>query len=138
MADVAGFFYPRTATGRASLLPAPPWYYSGDMLTVEYRTDPARVAELLPHPLAPAPDDPGAVALIGLAFFVIWELTEDKPIVDLRLFAGRNFLGGTVAISVAYAIFFANLVILPQWIQEFLWTILGPPMQGLCYFPSSS
>jgi len=34
------------------------------MLTVEYRTDPARVAELLPHPLAPAPDDPGAVALI--------------------------------------------------------------------------
>ena len=64
MADVAGFFYPRTATGRASLLPAPPWYYSGDMLTVEYRTDPARVAELLPHPLAPAPDDPGAVALI--------------------------------------------------------------------------
>ena len=42
MADMAGFFYPRTATGRASLLPAPPWYYSGDMLTVEYRTDPAQ------------------------------------------------------------------------------------------------
>jgi acetoacetate decarboxylase len=62
--EVTGFFYPRTATGRASLLPAPPWYYSGDMLTVEYRTDPARVAELLPHPLAPAPEDPGAVALI--------------------------------------------------------------------------
>ena len=51
MSDVAGFFYPRTATGRASLLPEPPWYYSGDLLTVEYRTDPARVAELLPAPL---------------------------------------------------------------------------------------
>ena len=62
----------------------------------------------------------GITALIAFAFFVIWELTEDKPIVDLRLFAGRNFLGGTIAISVAYAIFFANLVILPQWIQEFL------------------
>lgn len=62
----------------------------------------------------------GVVALIGLAFFVIWELTEDKPIIDLRLFASRNFLGGTVAISVAYAIFFANLVILPQWIQVYL------------------
>jgi DHA2 family multidrug resistance protein len=62
----------------------------------------------------------GVVALIGFAFFVIWELTEEKPIVDLRLFAKRNFLGGTVAISVAYAIFFANLVILPQWIQEYL------------------
>jgi acetoacetate decarboxylase len=64
MSDVTGFFYPRTATGRSSLLPQPPWHYSGDLLTVEYRTDPARVAELLPAPLEPAPDDPGAVALI--------------------------------------------------------------------------
>ena len=43
------------------------------------------------------------VALIAFLFFVIWELTEAKPIVDLRLFKGRNFLGGTVAISIAYA-----------------------------------
>ena len=48
MTDVKGFFYPRTASGRSSLIPSPPWYYSGDLLTVEYRTDPARVAELLP------------------------------------------------------------------------------------------
>jgi acetoacetate decarboxylase len=59
-----GFFYPRTATGRSSLIPAPPWYYSGDLVTVEYRTDPARVAELLPEPLELAAQDPGAVALI--------------------------------------------------------------------------
>ena len=59
-----GFFGPRSARGSAALLPEPPWYYSGDLLTVEYRTDPARVAELLPAPLEPAPDDPGAVALI--------------------------------------------------------------------------
>ena len=45
-------------------MPAPPWHYSGDLLTVEYRTDPARVAELLPAPLELAADDPGAVALI--------------------------------------------------------------------------
>jgi acetoacetate decarboxylase len=60
----SGFFYPRTATGRASLLPPPPWYYSGDLLTVEYRTDPDKVAALLPEPLEPAAEDPGAVALI--------------------------------------------------------------------------
>jgi DHA2 family multidrug resistance protein len=60
------------------------------------------------------------VALISFLFFLIWEFTEERPIVDLRLFARRNFLGGTIAISVAYAIFFANLVILPQWIQGFL------------------
>jgi acetoacetate decarboxylase len=64
MADVRGFFYPRTASGRSSLIPAPPWFYSGDLLTVEYRTDPARVADLLPAPLELAPEDPGAVALI--------------------------------------------------------------------------
>ena len=64
MTDVQGFLYPRTATGKSSLIPAPPWFYSGDLLTVEYRTDPARVAELLPAPLSPAGEDPGAVALI--------------------------------------------------------------------------
>ena len=60
------------------------------------------------------------VALLGFLFFVIWELTEANPIVDLRLFKGRNFLAGTIAISVAYAVFFANLVVLPQWMQQYL------------------
>ena len=64
MAALQGFFHPQTASGQASLLPAPPWFYSGDLLTIEYRTDPARVAELLPAPLEPAPEDPGAVAFI--------------------------------------------------------------------------
>ncbi|MEV4312626.1 acetoacetate decarboxylase family protein [Actinocrispum sp. NPDC049592] len=59
-----GFSYPKSATGRSALVPEPPWFYSGDLLTVEYRTDPARVAELLPPPLDLAEDDPGAVALI--------------------------------------------------------------------------
>jgi acetoacetate decarboxylase len=59
-----GFLYPRTETGRSSLIPTPPWQYSGDLLTVEYRTDPAKVRALLPDPLELAPEDPGAVALI--------------------------------------------------------------------------
>lgn len=62
--EMQGFFFPRTATGQSSLIPSPPWSYSGDLLTVEYRTDPARVAELLPAPLTLADEDPGAVALI--------------------------------------------------------------------------
>lgn len=64
MPQVQGFFAPRTATGKASLLPAPPWLYSGDLLTIEYRVDPSRVAELLPGPLELAAEDPGAVAFI--------------------------------------------------------------------------
>ena len=59
-------------------------------------------------------------ALLSFIFFVIWELTEPNPMIDLRLFKGRNFLGGTVAISIAYGVFFANLVLLPQWMQQYL------------------
>jgi acetoacetate decarboxylase len=62
--ELRGFFAPRTATGKAALLPPPPWLYSGDLLTIEYRVDPARVAELLPEPLRLADEDPGAVAFI--------------------------------------------------------------------------
>lgn len=60
------------------------------------------------------------VALVGFVFFLIWELTEAHPIIDVRLFAGRNFRGGTIAISIAYAVFFSNLVLLPQWMQQYL------------------
>ncbi|MBP0590602.1 DHA2 family efflux MFS transporter permease subunit [Paraburkholderia sp. LEh10] len=62
----------------------------------------------------------GVVAAVSFLFFLIWEFTEKNPIVDIRLFAVRNFRGGTIAISVAYAVFFSNLVILPQWIQGYL------------------
>ena len=43
MTEVKGFLYPRTAWALPALIPAPPWFYSGDLLTVEYRTDPAKV-----------------------------------------------------------------------------------------------
>ncbi len=70
----AGFMFPRSATGRASLVPPPPWHYSGQMLTIEYRTDPRAVAELLPAPLEPAADDPGAVAVI----WADWQSCSDS------------------------------------------------------------
>jgi acetoacetate decarboxylase len=70
-----GFFHPHTATGRASLLPSPPWFYSGDLLTIEYRVNPDRISELLPEPLELAPEDPGAVAFI----WADWQsCAEDK------------------------------------------------------------
>jgi len=56
-------------------------------------------------------------ALIGFAFFVVWELTADHPVVDLSLFKKRNFTGGTVALSVGYGLYFGNLVLLPLWLQ---------------------
>ena len=57
------------------------------------------------------------VAGVGFVFFLIWELNEEHPVVDLRLFAGRNFAMGTLCLGMAYGVFFANVVILPLWLQ---------------------
>ncbi|MEI6733594.1 MAG: DHA2 family efflux MFS transporter permease subunit [Comamonadaceae bacterium] len=62
----------------------------------------------------------GLVALVGFAFFLAWELTEEHPVVDLRLFRQRNFWSGTVAISMGYGLFFGNVVLLPLWLQQFM------------------
>ncbi len=61
-----GLPFPRTGSGQASLLPPTPWHYSGDLLIVEYRTDPGAIAALLPDDvtLVEEDDDPGAVAFI--------------------------------------------------------------------------
>jgi acetoacetate decarboxylase len=70
-----GLSFPRTTTGRASILPPLPWHYSGDLLTVEYRTDPAAIRGLLPDDLALPHDDedPGAVAFI----WADWQACSD-------------------------------------------------------------
>ncbi|MBN3857458.1 DHA2 family efflux MFS transporter permease subunit [Paraburkholderia sp. Ac-20340] len=62
----------------------------------------------------------GLIALVGFAFFIVWELTAESPVVDIRLFTQRNFAGGTISISVAYGMFFGTLVLLPQWMQGYL------------------
>lgn len=74
MAELKGLTYPRTPTGAGTILPSPPWHYSGEMLTVEFRTDPKNVAELLPDGLELAPDDPGAVAII----WADWQSCSDS------------------------------------------------------------
>lgn len=58
------------------------------------------------------------VAVIALAVFFIWELTDSDPIVDLRLFRHRNFAAGTIALVLAYAAFFAVALVVPLWLQR--------------------
>jgi len=60
------------------------------------------------------------LALIsGISFivFIIWELTDKHPVVDLTLFKKRNFRLGTIAFCLGYAVFFGNLVLYPLWLQ---------------------
>jgi DHA2 family multidrug resistance protein len=60
------------------------------------------------------------ISVIALTSFVIWELTEKNPIVNLYLFKDRNYAFGTIALVVSYSAFFAINVILPQWLQIYM------------------
>jgi MFS transporter, DHA2 family, multidrug resistance protein len=58
------------------------------------------------------------VTVVGFIVWLIWELTESSPIVDLSLFKSRSFAIGTLALCLGYAIFFGNVVLMPLWLQE--------------------
>ena len=58
------------------------------------------------------------VSAISIAVFLIWELTDKEPIVDLKLLRHRNFRYGTISLVLAYGAFFAIGLLLPQWLQR--------------------
>ena len=57
------------------------------------------------------------LAIVGFAAWLIWELTDKHPAIDLSLFRSKNFALGTLSFSLGYAMFFGNLVLLPLWLQ---------------------
>ena len=60
------------------------------------------------------------LTVVSFAVFLIWELTEEHPIVDLTLFRRRNFWVSTVALLSAYGLYFGNVVLLPLWLQQYM------------------
>ncbi|WP_281421573.1 DHA2 family efflux MFS transporter permease subunit [Comamonas fluminis] len=60
------------------------------------------------------------IAVVAFAVFVVWELTDAHPVVDLRLFKRRNFAAGSISLSIAYGLFFGNVVLLPLWLQQWM------------------
>jgi acetoacetate decarboxylase len=63
-----GYTTPRTPSGRAGLVPPPPWHYVADFLVVDFWADPEAAISLLPEGLEPHPD-PGRCA----AVFADWQ-----------------------------------------------------------------
>ena len=57
------------------------------------------------------------LAGVGFAAWLIWELTDAHPIVDLSLTKNRNFLLGTIGLCLGFGIYFGNIVLLPLWLQ---------------------
>ena len=57
------------------------------------------------------------VAVVMFVAFLIWELTERHPIVDLSVFRHRGFTVAVVTQSTTYASFFAMVVLVPLFLQ---------------------
>lgn len=57
------------------------------------------------------------IAAIGFAAFLIWELTDDTPIVDLRIFRHRGFAGAVITIGITFGTFFSTILLGPLWLQ---------------------
>jgi acetoacetate decarboxylase len=66
-----GFSVPLTPEGRSALASLPPWHYSSDCIAIEYWTDPAAVASLLPPGLT-ADETSGGRAFF---WFLDWQFT---------------------------------------------------------------
>ena len=74
-----------------------------------------------------------ALAVIGLVLFVIYELTTDKPIVNLRLLRNRNFGFGTLLMGGVGALLYGMTTIIPIFLE----TLLGYPafQSGVAMIP---
>jgi DHA2 family multidrug resistance protein len=80
-----------------------------------------------------------AIAAVALSIWVVWELTDESPLVDLRLFRHRNFAAGTLALTLGFAAFFSIPLLLPQWLQsvlgyDALWSGLAAAPVGIIPF----
>ncbi|HEX4634962.1 MAG TPA: DHA2 family efflux MFS transporter permease subunit [Rhizomicrobium sp.] len=58
-----------------------------------------------------------AISVVGFAIFIVWELTDDHPVVDLRVFRHRGFAVSAAAMTFTFGAFFASIVLLPLWLQ---------------------
>jgi DHA2 family multidrug resistance protein len=79
------------------------------------------------------------IAIVGITFFIAWELTERNPVVDLRLFGKRNFTIGVTAMSFGMLGFFGINVVYPLWLQTVLdytasWAGLATAPVGILAF----
>jgi DHA2 family multidrug resistance protein len=57
-------------------------------------------------------------ALLGFICFMIWELTDSAPVVDLSVFRHRGYSACVFTLSVAFGAFFGANVLTPLWLQQ--------------------
>src|SRR5690606_26227222 len=59
----------------------------------------------------------GGLALVG---FVVWELRDPHPLLDLRVFRNRMLTSGSVSLTITFGIMMALFLVLVQFLQAVL------------------
>ncbi len=73
------------------------------------------------------------IAAAGFVFLIAWELTEDDPVVDIRLLCGRQFGMSFIVMMAVGGILFGSTQIMPQLLQtDFPYTA---ELSGLAIMP---
>jgi len=73
------------------------------------------------------------VSAAALVAFVAWELNQEHPIVDIRLFRIRSFAASSVMMLVLGMALFGSTVLLPQYMQ--LWMGYSAQQAGMALSP---
>ena len=60
------------------------------------------------------------IAFIALVSLVIWELTDEEPVLDLSVFRSRNWVVSTVSLGLMFGLFFGNIMLTPLWLQQMM------------------
>lgn len=76
------------------------------------------------------------VAVIGFVTFIIWELGEEQPIVNIRVFRHKGFTISVITLSLTFGAYFGSVVLTPLWLQSYMgytatWSGLTVGMVGV-------
>ncbi len=120
VAIVCGFFALRTLTGHDTPTQKKPVDLVGLGLLITFvgamqiMLDKGRELDWFGSPIIVAL---ALIAVVGFIAFLIWELTDANPIVNLRIFRHRGFVSAVITLSVTFGAFFASIVLVPLWLQ---------------------
>jgi DHA2 family multidrug resistance protein len=78
-----------------------------------------------------------AIAIVFFFAFLIWELTDANPIVDLRVFRHRGFTASVFTLALGYGSMFGANVVTPLWLQSYMgytatWAGMTTAWSGVC------
>ena len=59
-------------------------------------------------------------AAVGIVAFVVWEIFETHPVVDMKLFKNRNFAVTNLLIFLLGFVLYGTTVLIPQFVQLFM------------------